>query len=92
MTTTTATSNSYQQQITQAMHVKSGNSAQKEAIEKFNINVSEHNQGFLHHPQVRPEGFSDLGKPTPNTGPNTSLPDPDGPVAEGRGGKLDISV
>jgi hypothetical protein len=74
------------------MHVKSGESIQKQELQKYNIDISEHNQSFLHQPRIRSAGFSDLGKPTPNTEPNTALPDPSGPQAQGRGNKLDISV
>jgi len=88
----TITNNATTQLIAKALHVKTGHNTQKVDIEKFNISVKEHNKSFLHNPQVRPAGFADLGKPNPNTGPNTALPDPDGPRAEGRGGKLDISA
>lgn len=88
----TITNNTTTQMITAAMNVKRGQNTQKVDIERYNISVKEHNKSFLYSPQVRPTGFTDLGKPHPNTGPNTALSDPNGPRAEGRGGKLDISV
>lgn len=88
----TVTNNATTQQISKALHVKSGDNTQKVDLQKYNIQINEFNKSFLHNPQVRAAGYSDLGKPTPNTGANNALPDPNGPTAEGRGGKLDINA
>lgn len=90
--TITATNSAVTQQLSAAIHVKSGTTTQKVDIQKYDIQINELNKSFLHNPQVRPSSFADLGKPNPNTGPNNALPDPNGPAPEGRGGKLDISA
>ena len=33
------------------------------SLEKYNINVSEHNKSFINEPQVRPTSITDQGTP-----------------------------
>lgn len=66
-------------------------------LNKFNINVKEHNQSFSHSSQVKPASPNDVHKPNPNANnmslaANNSLPDPEGPGPIDRGGALDITV
>lgn len=78
----TATNSPVTQQITTArLDTQTGNNQSPE-IQRFNVNISEHNQDFLYTPQVRSSGFSDLGRP--QAGPEAP------PV--GRGGEVDFSA
>lgn len=78
----TATSSPYTQQLFNArVDTQTGNNQGTE-IQRYNIQISEHNRDFLYSPQVRSAGFSD--QPRPQAGPERP------PV--GRGGLVDVSA
>jgi len=88
----TTVGNFFQLSFTTPLKDSQGVGIHSQNLEKFNVGVGEHNNHFLHIPQVRPPGYSDLGQPTPNSGPNTSLPDPEGPTGPARGNLFDASA